>query len=84
MEVIMEPIEILSIVLMAAGFAMVLAAKAVVKKYDLAKKQTCQYSDQMSEGEVEEYKFNKAMLNFKMLGLAVTIPGLVLFVIFFK
>jgi len=80
----MTPLEILSLVLMAVGFATVLAAKTVVKKYDLAKKQTCEHADQMSEQEVEEYKFNKAMLNIKMMGLAVTVPGLILFVIFFK
>jgi competence protein ComGC len=80
----MTPLEILSLVLMAVGFAMVLSAKTIVKKYDLAKKQTCEHADQMSEEEVEDYKLNKAMLNFKLLGLAVTIPGLILFIIFFK
>ena len=62
---------------------MVYASKAIVRKYDLAKKQTCEHADEMSEEEVEQYKFNKAMINFKMMGLAVTIPGLILFVLFF-
>ncbi|MHB8062751.1 MAG: hypothetical protein ACYDG2_08985 [Ruminiclostridium sp.] len=80
----MTPLEILSLVLMVVGFATVLAAKTIVKKYDLAAKQTCEHADQMSEEQVEEYKLNKAMLNFKLLGLAITIPGLILFLIFFR
>ena len=77
----MKPLEILALVIMAIGFAMVYASKAIVKKYDLAKKQNCDHADQMSEEEVEEYKYNKAVVNFKMIGLAVTIPGLVLFIL---
>lgn len=77
----MKPLEILALVIMAIGFAMVFASKTIVKKYDLAKKQNCDHADQMSEEEVEEYKYNKAVVNFKMIGLVVTIPGLVLFIL---
>jgi len=80
----MTPLEILSLVIMAVGFAMVYGAKAIVKKYDLAKKQTCEHAAEMSEEEVEEYKYNKAVVSFKMMGLVVTIPGLILFVLFFR
>lgn len=77
----MKPIEILAIVIMAAGFVMVIAAKGIVNKYQLAKKQTCEHAEEMSEEEVEDYKYNKAVLSFKMKGLVVTIPGLILFIL---
>ena len=48
----MKPLEILSLVIMAAGFAMVFASRAIVKKYDLAKKQKCEHADEMSVEEV--------------------------------
>lgn len=80
----MKPLEILALVIIAAGFVMVLAAKVIVKKFDLAKKQTCQYSDEMSEEEVEDYKLNRAMLSVKMMGLAVTVPGIILLILYFN
>ena len=80
----MKPLEILSLVIMAAGFAMVYASKAIVKKYNLAQKQSCVHADEMSAEEVEEYKYNKAVVNFKMMGLVVSIPGLVLFILCFR
>lgn len=80
----MKPLEILALVIIAAGFVMVLAAKVIVKKFDLAKKQTCQYSDEMSEEEMEDYKLNRAMLSVKMMGLAVTVPGIILLILYFN
>lgn len=80
----MKPLEILSLVIMAAGFAMVFASRAIVKKYDLAKKQKCQHADEMSVEEVEEYQYNKAVVSFKMMGLVVSIPGLILFILLFR
>lgn len=80
----MKPLEILSLVIIVAGFALVLAAKGMVKRYDLAKKQTCDHAEEMSEEEIEEYKYSKAVVKFKMMGLVVTIPGLILFLIYFR
>lgn len=80
----MKPLEILSLVIIAAGFAMVFASRAIVKKFDLAKKQKCEHAGEMSEEEVEEFKYNKAVVNFKMMGLVVSLPGLILFILFFK
>ena len=80
----LSPLQILSLVIMAAGFATVFASKAIVKKYDLAKKQTCEHAEEMSVEEIEEYKYNKAVIRFKMMGLVVSIPGLILFMIYFR
>ena len=80
----MEPLEILGLVIMAVGFAMVLAARAIVKKFDLAKNQKCEHASEMSEEEVKDYKINKAMLRIKMMGLVVTIPGIIMLLISYK
>lgn len=77
----MKPTEIAALVIIAIGFAMVIAAKSLVRRYDLADKQSCEYSDEMSEEEVESYKFNKASLRIKMMGLIITIPGLILLIL---
>jgi hypothetical protein len=80
----MKLLEILALVIMAIGFIIVYAAKPVVRKYDLAKNQKCEHSQQMTEEEIEEYKFNKAVLRVKMLGLIVSIPGIIILIFFFK
>lgn len=80
----MKPVGILALVIIAIGFAIVLSARAIVRKNDLVNKQKCEHAAEMSEDEVEEYKFNKAMLSVKMIGLAITIPGIILLLLFFK
>lgn len=80
----MEPLEILSLVIMAIGFIIVYSAKVIVRKYDLAKKQTCEHEAEMTEQEVEEYKLNKAVFNIKILGMIVSIPGIILFILVFR
>lgn len=78
----MKPIEILSLVLMAIGFITVYMAKTIVRKFDLAKKQTCEHETEMTVEEVEEYKFTKAVFNIKILGFLVATPGIALLIIF--
>lgn len=80
----MEPLEILSLAIMAVGFIIVYMSKAIVKKYNLAEKQTCEHEAEMTEEEVKDYKFTRAVFNIKILGLIITIPGLVLFLIYFR
>ena len=77
----MKPIEIVALVIMAIGFVVVIASKAIVKKFNLAEKQECKYADQLSEEDLENYKSNKAMFNVKITGLVITIPGLVLLLV---
>ncbi len=73
--------EILSLVIIAIGFAVVYSAKVTVKKFRLAEKQKCVNANQMSEEEVQNYKHNKAVFNIKLIGLIISIPGLILFII---
>lgn len=67
-----------------AGFGMVFGAKTLVKKYNLDKKVNCSFEGELSEEEVQDYKLTKAAVNVKMLGLLVSVPGLVLILIAFK
>ncbi len=78
----MKPLEIVALVIIAIGFGVVLAARTIVKKYNLAEKQSCDYSVEMSEEEVNDYKFNKASVRIKMYGLLISVPGIVLLLLF--
>jgi hypothetical protein len=66
------------------GFGMVFGAKSLVKKYDLDKKVNCNFEGELSEDEVQNYKLTKASVNVKMLGLLVSVPGLVFILLAFK
>lgn len=76
--------EILSLVIIAIGFAVVYSAKAIVGKFQLAEKQKCDNAHEMSEDEIQSYKNNKAIFQIKILGLIISIPGLLLFIISFR
>ncbi len=77
----MKPIDIVALVIMAIGFAVVLSSKVIVNKFNLAQKQECKYASELSEEELSNYKLNKAMFNIKITGLVITIPGLVLLLV---
>lgn len=77
-------LRILSLVIIAAGFITVFLAKGLVRKYKLDVKQKCNFEHEMNEEELNQYKFNKAVVNIKMLGLLIALPGLILMVIAFK
>lgn len=66
------------------GFIAVFLAKKIVLKYGLDQKQTAQYESEMTEDEITQYKINKAVINLKMLGLVIALPGVVLLLLFFK
>ena len=80
----MRPLTILALIIMGIGFAMVFLSKIIVNKFGLAKNQKCEYAEEMSEEEIEEYKINKAIFNIKIIGLVISIPGIVLLTIFSK
>lgn len=80
----MDITEILSLVIIAIGFIIVYSAKAIVTRFQLAENQKCENADQMTEDEIQTYKMNKAVFNIKIMGLVVSIPGLVLFIISFR
>ncbi len=80
----MKPLDYVALVVLLIGFVVVFAAKPIAKKLGLAQKQKCQYADQMTEEEVESYKLSRAVVSVKMIGLVITIPGLIMFILSYK
>lgn len=77
-------LKILAFLFLIAGFGTVFAAKSLVKRFGMDEKVKCDFENEMTEDELKQYKFNRASVNLKMLGMLVSIPGLVLILIAFK
>ncbi|NLP15388.1 MAG: hypothetical protein GX383_13135 [Clostridium sp.] len=77
-------LRILMFLFIAAGFGIVLAAKAIVKRFKINEKTICHFEHEMTEEELERYKFNKAVLNVKMMGMLIALPGLILLLVIYK
>ncbi len=73
--------EIIGLILMAPGFAAVYLAKYIVDKYRLNEKVVCDFEGELTEEELATYKHNKAILNIKMMGMIISLPGLFLFIL---
>jgi len=80
----MPVLEILAGLIMAAGVAMVAAAKKIVKKFGLDKKVTTEHESELDESELEEYRMLKATVNVKLYGMLVFLPGVILLLIAFN
>lgn len=80
----MQILRVVSIILLVIGFGMVAMARWAVEKFELNRNAVCDFEHEMSEDELKQYKVNKAVVNFKMLGMLVALPGLVLFIIGFR
>lgn len=76
--------RILGFAFLLAGFGIVFGAKSLVKKFELDKKVNCSFEGEMSEEEVQNYKLTKASVNLKMMGLLLSVPGLVFILLAFK
>lgn len=59
-------------------------AKKIVDKFHLDEKQEASFENELTEEELATYKKQRAVLNVKMLGMFITIPGIVLVLLFFK
>lgn len=78
----MKPIDYVALIIIAVGFALVISATTIVRKFNLAEKQECKHAEEMTEEEINNYKINKATFNLKIIGLVITIPGIVLLLVF--
>lgn len=76
--------KILPFIFLIPGFLTVFLAKIIVAKYNLDKNQEAKFEHEMNEEELSQYKLNKAIVNIKMLGMLIAIPGLVLLIILYK
>jgi len=77
-------LKILAFVFIAPGFALTLAAKGVVSRFKLDLNAKCDFEHEMGEEELKQYKFNKTVVNAKMLGMLIALPGLILLILAFR
>jgi hypothetical protein len=80
----MELLQILALVFLVAGFGTVYAARFIVNRYKLDLSTKCDFEQEMNEDELKNYKLNKAVVNVKMLGMLIALPGLVLLLVSFR
>lgn len=76
--------KILGFAFLLAGFGIVFGAGSLVKKFGMDQRVKCNFEDELSEEEAERYRRTRASVNLKMLGLLVSIPGLVFILLAFK
>ena len=76
--------RILAFIFLIAGFGTVYAARKIVEKYNLDKNCKVEFKHEMSEEEQSQYRLTRTIVNVKMLGLILAIPGLVFVVLGFK
>ncbi|MDP4180074.1 MAG: hypothetical protein Q8942_03160 [Bacillota bacterium] len=80
----MNSIKILAVLIIVVGFLTVIGAKFIVKRFELNKKVVCNMENELSEEEVASYKFTKAVVNCKMIGMLIALPGIIMFLFAFK
>lgn len=80
----MLALKILTFVFLIPGVIIVFSARWIVKKYGLDKNVKCDYESEMSEDEILLYKNNKAVINVKMLGMLIALPGFIMAIIAFR
>jgi hypothetical protein len=77
-------LKILAFIFLVAGALTVFGARWAVKKYNLDKNMKVEHESEMSDEEIEEYRYSKAVLNLKMLGMIILLPGMILLLVLFK
>ncbi len=77
-------LKIVAFIPIILGFAMVLLAGFIVDRFNLDRDVKCDFDHGMNQEELKQYKRNRAVLNFKMLGMLVALPGLILIIILFR
>lgn len=77
-------LRILPFVFLIPGFFTVFLARFIVKKYNLDKNVKAEFEHEMTEEEYAQYKLNKALVNVKMMGMLIALPGLALLIITYK
>ena len=76
-------LQIISIILIIIGGIFVFGSSLIVKKFNIAEKMICNFDKELSEEELIEYKNNKALVNVKMLGLLIALPGIIIMLLFY-
>ena len=75
---------IASFIMIIAGAFTVFFAGWIVKKYDLKKSIQTEFEQQLEEDELEEFKYNKAIVKVKIIGMLIATPGFVILFLILK
>lgn len=77
-------LQIIGFIFLIPGVLLVFASRWLVRKYGLDNNVKCDFESEISEEDLKEYKFNKAVVNLKMLGMLIALPGIALILIAFR
>lgn len=77
-------LKVLAAVFLLSGFMTVFLARTLVTRFGLDRNAKCDFENEMGEDELKQYKFNKTVVNMKMLGMLIALPGVVLIVVVFR
>ncbi len=80
----MLAMKIAAAVILVIGFGTVIGAKYIVNGMKLKEQTKVKFENEMDEEELDRYKFNKALVNVKMVGMIIALPGIILTLIAFK
>ena len=77
-------LKILAFSLILVGAFLVFAAGWIVKRFHMDRDIKIGFEHGMDEDELNNYRFTRAVVNFKMIGMLVMLPGFILVYILFK
>jgi hypothetical protein len=80
----MLALKISAFIFLIPGIIMVFGAKYFVKRLGLQKNMKCDFENEMTVEELEKYKYDRAVVNFKMYGMLVLLPGIIILLIAFR
>ena len=75
---------IVSFIMIIAGAFTVFFAGWIVTKFDLKKSIQTEFEQQLEEDELEEFKYNKAIVKVKIIGMLIATPGFVILFLILK
>lgn len=75
-------LKVLGYAIVVLGFVIVIAAKPIIKKFDLASKQKVNIEG-VAEEKINELKEAKALAMVKVIGAIVFLPGMIIILLVF-
>jgi hypothetical protein len=81
---LMLAMKIAAAVILVIGFGTVICAKNIVNGMKLKERVKANFENDMDDEELDRYKFYKALVNVKLVGMIIALPGFILALIAFK
>jgi len=74
-------IDIAAILFIVIGAIAAYGSRFIVKKFELNRRMTCDFENEMSSEALEEYLVNKAVFRCKLLGMVIALPGFIMLLV---